>query len=39
MALVNLDKKVVFDFSKPLSRVSFLSVENMRLKKLIILTQ
>ncbi|MNQ96851.1 hypothetical protein D3C85_1124720 [compost metagenome] len=34
-ALLNFEKKVVFDFSRPLSKVSFLSVENNFLKKLI----
>ena len=35
-ALFNLPKKLDLDFSKPLSRVSFFSEENIFLKKLII---
>src|SRR5688572_902215 len=35
MAFVNFEKKVVFDFSRPLSKVSFFSDENIFLKKLI----
>ena len=34
-ALLNLSKKFELDFSKPLSKVAFLSDENMFLKKLI----
>ncbi|MNX47867.1 hypothetical protein D3C86_784320 [compost metagenome] len=34
-ALLNFEKKVVFVFSRPLSKVSFFSLENIFLKKLI----
>ena len=35
-AFPNLFRKLVFDFSNPLSRVSFFSLENIFLKKLIV---